>query len=31
MDSIDLGFPIWIRVSHLFNILFITLLIREWN
>ena len=29
MDSIDLGFPIWIRVSHLFNILFITLLIRK--
>ena len=29
MDSIDLGFPIWIRVSHLFNILFITLLIRS--
>ena len=30
MDSgIDLGFPLWIRLTHLFNILFITLLIRS--
>jgi methionine sulfoxide reductase catalytic subunit len=30
MDSgIDLGFPLWIRLSHLFNILFTTLLIRS--
>src|SRR5207245_7752830 len=28
-SSIDLGFPLWIRLSHLFNILFITLLIRS--
>ncbi len=30
MDSgIDLGFPLWVRLAHLFNILFITLLIRS--
>jgi sulfoxide reductase catalytic subunit YedY len=28
-SSIDLGFPLWIRLTHLFNILFITLLIRS--
>jgi len=27
--SVDLGFPLWIRLTHLFNILFITLLIRS--
>jgi methionine sulfoxide reductase catalytic subunit len=25
----DLGFPAWVRLTHLFNILFITLLIRS--
>jgi methionine sulfoxide reductase catalytic subunit len=30
VDSVvDLGFPLWIRLTHLFNILFITLLIRS--
>jgi methionine sulfoxide reductase catalytic subunit len=28
-SGIDLGFPLWIRLTHLFNILFITLLIRS--
>jgi sulfoxide reductase catalytic subunit YedY len=28
-SSVDLGFPVWIRLTHLFNILFITLLIRS--
>ncbi|MGI9149781.1 MAG: molybdopterin-dependent oxidoreductase [Chloroflexota bacterium] len=28
-SSIDLGFPVWIRLTHLFNILFVTLLIRS--
>jgi DMSO/TMAO reductase YedYZ molybdopterin-dependent catalytic subunit/thiosulfate reductase cytochrome b subunit len=27
--GIDLGFPVWVRLTHLFNILFITLLIRS--
>jgi DMSO/TMAO reductase YedYZ molybdopterin-dependent catalytic subunit/thiosulfate reductase cytochrome b subunit len=27
--SLDLGFPLWIRLTHLFNILFVTLLIRS--
>ena len=29
MDSLDLGFPLWIRLTHLFNILFLSLLIRS--
>jgi len=28
-SSVDFGFPVWIRLTHLFNILFITLLIRS--
>ncbi|HEX7049514.1 MAG TPA: molybdopterin-dependent oxidoreductase [Longimicrobiales bacterium] len=28
-DAIDLGFPLWIRLTHLFNILFLSLLARS--
>jgi methionine sulfoxide reductase catalytic subunit len=28
-DTIQLGFPLWVRLTHLFNFLFITLLIRS--
>lgn len=28
-DTIELGFPLWVRLTHLFNFLFITLLIRS--
>ncbi len=28
-DIIQLGFPLWVRLTHLFNFLFITLLIRS--
>jgi methionine sulfoxide reductase catalytic subunit len=28
-NTVDLGFPLWIRLTHLFNILFMTLLIRS--
>ena len=29
IDTIELGFPLWVRLTHLFNFLFITLLIRS--
>ena len=29
MSGIDLGFPIWVRATHWFNVLFMTLLIRS--
>ena len=29
MTPIDLGFPIWVRATHWFNVLFVTLLIRS--
>src|SRR5262245_3249451 len=28
-DTLQLGFPLWIRLTHFFNFLFITLLIRS--
>ena len=28
-DSLQLGFPLWVRLTHFFNFLFITLLIRS--
>jgi len=28
-DTLQLGFPLWIRLAHFFNFLFITLLIRS--
>ena len=29
MNSIDLGFPSWVRLSHWFNFLFVTMLVRS--
>jgi sulfoxide reductase catalytic subunit YedY len=29
MSEIDLGFPVWVRISHWFNFLFVTMLIRS--
>ena len=29
MENLDLGFPLWIRLTHFFNILFLSLLIRS--
>jgi DMSO/TMAO reductase YedYZ molybdopterin-dependent catalytic subunit/thiosulfate reductase cytochrome b subunit len=29
VDGLDLGFPLWIRLTHLFNILFLSLLVRS--
>ncbi len=29
MHEIDLGFPVWVRISHWFNFLFVTMLIRS--
>ncbi len=29
MEGVDLGFPLWVRLTHLFNILFVSLLIRS--
>ena len=29
MTPIDLGFPIWVRLSHWFNFLFVTMLVRS--
>ena len=29
MTDLDLGFPIWVRATHWFNVLFMTLLIRK--
>ena len=29
MSAMDLGFPIWVRATHWFNVLFMTLLIRS--
>ena len=29
MSGIELGFPIWVRATHWFNVLFMTLLIRS--
>lgn len=29
MEHLDLGFPLWIRLTHFFNILFLSLLIRS--
>ena len=29
MTGIELGFPIWVRATHWFNVLFMTLLIRS--
>lgn len=29
MDSLDLGFPVWIRATHWFNFLFLTMLVRS--
>ncbi len=29
MEHLDLGFPLWVRLAHLFNILFLSLLIRS--
>jgi len=28
-DTLQLGFPLWVRLTHFFNFLFITLLIRS--
>ena len=29
MTTVDLGFPIWVRLSHWFNFLFVTMLVRS--
>lgn len=29
MEHLDLGFPLWVRLTHFFNILFLSLLIRS--
>ena len=29
MENLDLGFPLWVRLTHFFNILFLSLLIRS--
>jgi DMSO/TMAO reductase YedYZ molybdopterin-dependent catalytic subunit/thiosulfate reductase cytochrome b subunit len=29
MDSFDLGFPVWVRVAHWFNFLFVSMLVRS--
>ena len=29
MTGVDLGFPIWVRISHWFNFLFVTMLVRS--
>jgi DMSO/TMAO reductase YedYZ molybdopterin-dependent catalytic subunit/thiosulfate reductase cytochrome b subunit len=29
VTAVDLGFPIWVRVSHWFNFLFVTMLVRS--
>ncbi len=29
MEALELGFPLWLRLSHFFNILFLTLLVRS--
>jgi len=28
-ETLQLGFPLWVRLTHFFNFLFITLLIRS--
>jgi DMSO/TMAO reductase YedYZ molybdopterin-dependent catalytic subunit/Ni,Fe-hydrogenase I cytochrome b subunit len=29
VTTVDLGFPIWVRLSHWFNVLFVTMLVRS--
>ena len=29
MSGIDLGFPVWVRATHWFNFLFLTMLVRS--
>jgi hypothetical protein len=29
VTTVDLGFPIWVRLSHWFNFLFVTMLVRS--
>ena len=29
MTAVDLGFPFWVRLSHWFNFLFVTMLVRS--
>ena len=29
MEHLDLGFPLWVRLTHFFNIMFLSLLIRS--